>query len=76
MKKYVVGVGIAILFLFVLLWQPTGSGKAGAEEPSTQTTAAQDEQQFDQDQVIAELRKQIGDKKTLPAEQVFQNIQL
>lgn len=76
MRKYLVGVGIAILFLFVLLWQPAEFGKAGAEEPSTQTAASQEEKQFDQEQAIAELRKQIGDKKTLPAEPVFQNIQV
>src|SRR5262245_3007644 len=76
MKKYSIGSMILVLFLFLLLWQPSGFKTAGAEEPSTQTTAAQEEQPFNQDQVIAELRKQIGDKKSLPAEQVWQNIQV
>src|SRR5262245_60880400 len=76
MKNHWIGFAILILFLFVLLSQPAGFKTAGAEEPSTQTVAAPDEQPLNQDQVIAELRKQIGDKKTLPAEQVWQNIQV
>lgn len=60
--KLVAAFGLAVGFL--------ASQWAGA------SVLAQEPKPFNQEQALAELRKQIAGKENLPAEQVFQNIQI
>jgi hypothetical protein len=78
MMKYFFSVAAICFALFFLAVDLKDSGLAKADETQTQTAMIQSggDQSFNQEEAMADLRARIADRKTKPAGEVFENIQL
>ena len=76
-NKRVSLISLLALTLALLATQPPdGSLSVEAQANEKQAGSDQATEGFNQEQALAELRKQIAGKENLPAEQVFKNIQI